>query len=300
LGTETHQAGSLVAPDRLRFDFTSLEAMSPAQVERVAEIVNAEILENRPVSWTQKPMKEAVADGAMALFGEKYGDIVRVVDIDGYSKELCGGTHVTNTGQIGPFVVLSEGSVAAGTRRIEAVTGEAATERMLVQQRMLEQLGRELRTTWQEIPAAVSLLQEKARSNEREVAALRGQLAGGQIESLLGSARNVNGLPVIASRVAAGSREDLRTLSDQARDRLSSGVLVLGAEVDGAPALLVMATKDLVSKGVHAGNVIREIAPLVNGRGGGRPDLAEAGGKNTAGLDAALDAAVDYLANATL
>ena len=124
LGDETHQAGSLIAPDRLRFDFTSLDAMSLEQLERVGEIVNAEILEDRPVGWTQKPIKEAMADGAMALFGEKYGDVVRVVDISGFSKELCGGTHVTHTGQIGPFLVLSEGSVAAGVRRIEAVHGQ--------------------------------------------------------------------------------------------------------------------------------------------------------------------------------
>ena len=296
LGTETHQAGSLVAPDRLRFDFTSLDAMTSDQVERVTEIVNAEILENRPVAWSQKPMKEAVADGAMALFGEKYGDIVRVVDIDGYSKELCGGTHVTNTGQIGPFVVLSEGSVAAGTRRIEAVTGEAATERMLVQQRMLERLGRDLRTTWQDVPGAIGALQDRLKAAERESSTLRAQLAGGQIDTLIASAETINGVPVIVARVAASSKDDLRTLSDQARDRLASGVVVLGAEIDGSPTLLVMATRDIAGGKVHAGNLIREIVPLIDGRGGGRPDLAEAGGKDASGLDAALSDAKTRLA----
>ncbi|HQY30691.1 MAG TPA: alanine--tRNA ligase, partial [Thermomicrobiales bacterium] len=298
LGTETHQAGSLVAPDRLRFDFTSLDAMTAAQVERVAEIVNAEILENHPVSWTQKPMKEAVADGAMALFGEKYGDVVRVVDIDGYSKELCGGTHVTNTGQIGPFVIVAEGSVAAGTRRIEALTGDAATERMLVQQRLLDKVAKDLRTTWQELPGSVAALQERIRMADREIADLRSNLAGGTVDQLIAAAVSTNGVPVVVAQVAVGNREDLRTLSDQARDRLPSGVVVLGAVIDEAPALLVMATRDLVAKGVHAGTIIREIAPLVDGRGGGRPDLAEAGGKNAAGLEAALESARTLIATA--
>jgi alanyl-tRNA synthetase len=290
LGDETHQAGSLVAPDRLRFDFTSLDAMAPAQVERVSEIVNAEILEDRPVTWQQKPMKEAVAGGAMALFGEKYGDIVRVVDIDGFSQELCGGTHVTHTGQIGPFLIVSEGSVAAGVRRIEALTGSAATSRMLSQQQLLERVSRDLRTTWHEVPDAIVQLQERTRASEREISRLRGKLAGSLVDDLLESAIDVAGVPVIAQRVAVGTRDDLRQLADRLRDRQSSGVVTLGAVFDDKPALLAMVSSDLVGRGLKAGDIIREIAPHVDGRGGGRPDLAEAGGKNPGGLEAALSA----------
>ncbi|HET7057043.1 MAG TPA: alanine--tRNA ligase [Thermomicrobiales bacterium] len=288
LGDETHQAGSLVAPDRLRFDFTSLESMASTQVERVAEIVNAEILEDRPVDWRQMPMNEAVAEGAMALFGEKYGDVVRVVDIEGFSKELCGGTHVGHTGEIGPFLIVSEGSVAAGVRRIEALTGSAATNRMLAQQRLLDRVSRDLRTTWHEVPEAIALLQERTRATEREMAALRGKLTGSLVDELLHSASDVAGVPMIAQRVAVGERGDLRQLADRLRDRQQSGVVVLGAVFDDKPALLAMVSPDLVSRGLKAGDIIREIAQYVEGRGGGRPDLAEAGGKNAAGLDEAL------------
>ena len=290
LGDETHQAGSLVAPDRLRFDFSSLDAMSPEQIDRVSEIVNQEVLEDRDVTWDQRPMADAVAEGAMALFGEKYGDVVRVVTIDGFSKELCGGTHVDNTGEIGPFLIVSEGSVAAGVRRIDALTGSVATERMLTQQRLLERIGRELRTPWHEAPAAIAQLQERTRQAEREVATLRGKLAGSQVDDVLGAATEIDGIKVIAQTVTVGSREDLRQLGDWLRDRQGSGVVVLGAAFDDKPALLAMVTQDLVAKGVKAGDIVREIAPHVDGRGGGRPDLAEAGGRNTSGLPAAMSA----------
>jgi alanyl-tRNA synthetase len=290
LGDETHQAGSLVAPDRLRFDFTSLDAMAQEQVERVTEIVNAEILQDRSVNWQEKPMKEAVADGAMALFGEKYGDIVRVVSIDGFSKELCGGTHVDHTGQIGPFLIVSEGSVAAGVRRIEALTGAAATSRMLTQQRLLDRVARDLRTTWHDLPDAVSQLQDRARATEREMAALRGKLAGSLVDELLQSAIELCGSPVIAQRVTVGDRDGLRQLADRLRDRQAAAVVVLGAVFNDKPALLATVSPELISRGLKAGDIIREIAPHVDGRGGGRPDLAEAGGKNSAGLDAALSA----------
>jgi alanyl-tRNA synthetase len=295
LGEETHQAGSLVAPDRLRFDFTSLESMAPNQVERVAEIVNAEILEDHTVDWRQMPMKEVVAEGAMALFGEKYGDVVRVVNIEGFSKELCGGTHVDHTGEIGPFLIVSEGSVAAGVRRIEALTGSAATNRMLTQQRLLERVSRDPRTTWHEVPEAIAQLQERTRATEREMATLRGKLAGSLVDELLQSASDIAGVPVIAQRVTVGERGDLRQLADRLRDRQQSGVVVLGSVFDDKPALLAMVSPDLVARGLKAGDIIRDVAQHVEGRGGGRPDLAEAGGKNAAGLDNALAAVGDAI-----
>jgi alanyl-tRNA synthetase len=187
-------------------------------------------------------------------------------------------------------MIVSEGSVAAGVRRIEALTGSAATNRMLSQQRLLDRVSRDLRTTWHELPEAIGQLQERTRSAERETATMRGKLAGSLVDDLLQSAEEVSGVPVIAERVAIQERGDLRQLADRLRDRQQSGVVVLGAVVDEKPALLAMVSADLVGRGLKAGDVIREIAQHVDGRGGGRPDLAEAGGKNPAGLDKALAA----------
>ncbi|MGI8478092.1 MAG: alanine--tRNA ligase-related protein, partial [Thermomicrobiales bacterium] len=298
-GEETHQAGSLVAPDRLRFDFTSIEPLRPEQVAQVAEIVNREILADSAVASTVKPIKEAMAEGAMALFGEKYGDIVRLVAVEGFSKELCGGTHVTHTGEIGPFLISAESSVAAGVRRIEARTGDAAVERMLTQQRRLETMARDLRTPWHEVPAHVVAIGEKVRAAEREITRLRGQLAGAQVGDLLDRSVDVEGVRVLAVRVEVDAKEGLRQLADRLRDKTQSGLIALGAVVGGNPTLLVTATPDVVGKGVKAGDVVRGAAAIIGGRGGGRPDLAEAGGKDAAKLDDAL-AAVKDLVRATL
>jgi alanyl-tRNA synthetase len=290
VGEDTHQAGSLVAPDRLRFDFTALDAVDADQVRTIAEIVNREIVADRPVETAVTSYADAVAAGAMALFGEKYGDTVRMVAIDEFSRELCGGTHVRHTGEIGPFVVTSEGSVASGIRRIEALTGDAAVERMLGQQRLIEGLGRELRVFWTEVPAQVRALQERARAQEREIERLRGQLAGSQSRDLLSQAVEVGGVQVLAARVTVEDKGGLRQLGDRSRDALRSGAIVLGTVVDGKPSLLAMVTPDVTGRGVRAGDIIRAVAPHIDGRGGGRPELAEAGGRNAAGLDAALAA----------
>jgi alanyl-tRNA synthetase len=280
----------LVAPDRLRFDFTSLEAVSPSQLERIAVIVNREIARNMPVITDIKEYQEAVEGGATALFGEKYGDSVRVVAIPGFSQELCGGTHVHATGDIGPFLVVSEGSVAAGVRRIEALTGDAAIDRMLTQQRLLEESGRALRATWSEVPEQIDTLHERIRGLERETERLRGQLASARAGDLLEAAVEVNGLRVLAARADVDGKDALRQMGDRLRDRMGSGVVVLGAVIDGLPSLLAMVTPDLVAQGVKAGDIVRETAAIVDGRGGGRAELAEAGGKDAAKLDAALAA----------
>jgi alanyl-tRNA synthetase len=290
LGEETRQAGSLVAPDRLRFDFTSLDSVTADQLGRVAEIVNHEILRNTPVSTESKPYQEAVAGGAMALFGEKYGDTVRVVEIPGFSRELCGGTHVRSTGEIGPYLIVSEGSVAAGVRRIEALTGSAAIDRMLAQQRILDESGRALRGTWAEVPEQIDAAQERMRGLERENERLRGQLAGARAGDLLERAVDVNGLRVLAARADVEGKDALRQMGDRLRDRMGSGVVVLGAVIEGRPSLLAMVTPDLVARGVKAGDIVRETAAIVDGRGGGRPEIAEAGGKDAEKLDDALAA----------
>lgn len=295
VGEDSHQAGSLVAPDRLRFDFNSLEPVTASQVREITEIVNREIASNLAVETEVMDQKSAIEAGAMALFGEKYGDRVRVVKIADFSMELCGGTHVSRTGDIGPFVITSEGSVASGIRRIEALTGVAAVERMLGQQQLLEEMGRELKVSWSELPSSVKGLQERARQQEREIADLRGKLAGARSGDLLSSAVTLGDITVLASEVDVADKNSLRQMGDRTRDKLQSGVIVLGAVIDGNPSLLAMVTPDIVARGVRAGDVIREIAPHIDGRGGGRPELAEAGGKNPDGLRDALAAVADVI-----
>jgi alanyl-tRNA synthetase len=302
LGDEVHQAGSLVAPDRLRFDFTALDAIEPEQVRQIQEIVNLNVLADRPVETQEMAYTEAVSTGAMALFGEKYGSSVRVVQIDDFSKELCGGTHVNHTGEIGPFVVTSEGSVASGIRRIEALTGTAAVERMLGQQRLVENLGRDLRVTWTDVPTQVKALQDRNRQQEREIERLKGQLAGAQSGDLLSQAHDVAGVKVLSARVTVTAKGELRQLGDRLRDSMQTGVIVLGTVVDDNPSLLAMVTPDLTGRGIRAGDIIRALAGHIDGRGGGRPELAEAGGKDASGLDAALgavDETVEGMAVAT-
>jgi len=290
VGTDSHQAGSLVAPDRLRFDFTALDAVNGDQLRSIAEIVNGEVASDRPVETVETSYGDAVADGAMALFGEKYGDTVRMVRIDDVSKELCGGTHVARTGEIGPFVVTSEGSVASGVRRIEAVTGIAAVERILGQQRLIEDLGRELRVGWSEVPTQIRAMQERSRNQEREIERLRGQVAGAQSGDLLSRAVDIEGIKVLAARVTVENKGGLRQLGDRLRDSLQSGVIVIGAVVEEKPSLLAMVTPDVTTRGVRAGDIIRAAAAHIDGRGGGRPELAEAGGKDASGLDSAIGA----------
>ena len=296
LGEEVHQAGSLVAPDRLRFDFTALEPMTAQQALQVAEIVNQEIARNTPVATEVTDYKDAVAGGAMALFGEKYGDTVRVVKVPDFSAELCGGTHVSATGEIGPFVITSEGRVAAGVRRIEALTGDAAIERILTQQQVLENSARALRSTWSDLPAQIESQQERIRSLEREAERLRGQLASARAGDLLEQAVDVNGVRVLATRADVDGKDALRQMGDRLRDRLGSGVIVLGAVIEGRPSLLAMVTPDLIGRGIKAGDIVRETATIVDGRGGGRPELAEAGGKDPERLDDALAAVATIVA----
>jgi len=291
LGEHVQQAGSLVAPDRLRFDFTSLEPVGAAALREVQEIVNQQILADTPVQAEIKPYQEAIAEGAIALFGEKYGDTVRVITIPSFSKELCGGTHVTHTGEIGLFVITEESSVASGVRRVEALTGRAAAEYALRLQETSQRLVRDLHVPLEELPAQVAALQERLREREREIERLRVELASVQIGDLIEKAVTVDGTRVLAARVEAPNRDTLLQMGDRLRDKLASGVVVLGAVIDDRPALLAMVTRDLVQRGVDAGKLIREITPVVGGRGGGRPELAQGGGTDPSRLDAALETA---------
>jgi len=299
LGSHVKQAGSLVAPDRLRFDFAHFTPITRPQVLEIERIVNEQIRRNVPVQTEVRSTEEAIAAGAMALFGEKYGDRVRVVSVPGFSLELCGGTHVKATGDIGYFVITGESGVAAGVRRIEALSGAGAVEHAQRQRSAVEAVVSLLNVPADQAADAVQRLQADVRRAARETEQLKMKLALGG-SSTAGSAgagddtQDVNGVKLIARRVAGLEKGALRGLSDSLRDRLGSGVVVLASENDGKVALVVSVTKDLTSQ-VQAGRLVKELAPIVGGGGGGRPDFAEAGGKDPAGIDALLKKAPEVL-----
>ncbi len=293
LGEHAKQAGSLVAPDRLRFDFSHSGAMSGDELRRVAEIANDQVLADTPVETTTMAYDAAVAGGATALFGEKYGDTVRVVRVGDYSQELCGGTHVRRTGEIGPVVIIAEESSAAGVRRIEALTGVSAIEYIGTLQAMVGQLAAEFRGKPEELPERIHAQREQLRAKDREIEGLRTQVARAAVGSLLDQAATMNGARVLVARVET---DDLGTLGDHIRDHLGPSVVVLGSVDDGKAKLLALVSDELIAKGVSAGMILREVAPLVGGRGGGRDGRAQGGGPNGDRLDGALDSARRHIA----
>ena len=292
LGTHVKQAGSLVAPDRLRFDFVHTGTIAPSDIEAIERIVNARIMRNTNVQTTLRRTDEAMALGAMALFGEKYGDTVRVVDIPGFSLELCGGTHCRATGDIGLFAIVSEGGVAAGVRRVEAVTGEGAVALLQDERRQLQAVSSELHVTPGEAADTAARLQAeikrltKALHDARVKAALGagGDAASGQ------QTHEAGGVKVVTRRVDGLDRTGLRELADQVKASLGSGIVVLAAEAEGKVSFVVSVSGDLTSR-VKAGDLVKRLGPIVGGGGGGRPDFAEAGGKKPEQIDALLAAA---------
>ena len=288
LGPHAQQAGSLVAPDRLRFDFTQPAAVTDDELIELERTVNERTQDDREVSTDTMSYVDAVAGGAMALFGEKYGDEVRVVSIEGYGRELCGGTHVHHTGQIGPVYLTSEGSIGSGLRRIEAVSGLAATEYARERLRTLERAGASLRVPPLEIERQIAVLKDRVREQDRQIAQLRRQTASFRVEELLSTATQVDGAAVVVARTDGDTREEISQLAELLRDRLRSGVVVVGGTPSGKPSVLAMATGDVVARGAHAGRLVNEVAKILGGGGGGRPDRAEAGGRDPARLDEAL------------
>jgi alanyl-tRNA synthetase len=287
LGAHVKQAGSLVAPDRLRFDFVHFSAIARDDLDRIERIVNEQIYRNTAVQTEVRSTEDAIAAGAMALFGEKYGDRVRVVSVPGFSLELCGGTHVRATGDIGPFVITQEGGVAAGVRRIEALTGAGAVAFHQQQRAALERMLATLNTPLDQSAEAVQRLQAESRRLAREVEQLKMKAAlggGSRGDAAADDTHDVNGVKVIARRVSGLEKAALRGLSDSLRDRLGSGIVVIASENDGKVALVVSVTKDLTGR-IQAGRIVKEIAPIVGGGGGGRPDFAEAGGKDPSKID---------------
>jgi alanyl-tRNA synthetase len=286
LGTHVKQAGSVVEPGRLRFDFTHYSAMTEDELSEVERIVNQQILGNTEVITDVMDLESALSTGAMALFGEKYGESVRVVSIPGFSRELCGGTHVRRTGDIGLFKIVYEGSISAGVRRIEAITGEGALGRFQQATAQLATAGKLLQTTESSVLEHVEKLLEQHRILERQVDQLKTKIAHQQMEKLSG--RKLNGAMVLAEQMQGFDRAQLRTLADSLRNKWGSAVIVIASVNDSDISIISAVSKDLTNK-VNAGKLVSEIAKATGGKGGGRPDMAEGAGKDPGALPAALE-----------
>ncbi len=292
LGTHVKQAGSVVEPPRLRFDFTHFAALDAAEIREIERIVNHEILRNATVTTKVLPIEEALATGAMALFGEKYGEQVRVVSIPGqvgiFSRELCGGTHVSRAGDIGVFKIVSEGSISAGVRRIEAITGEEAVRNYQQASDSLHRISQLIRVGEPELVEQVERMLAQQKVLERQIEGLKDKVAQGAMGQLETQAATVNGVKVLAAKLEGLDRSQMRTLADSLRNKWKSAVIVLAGGDDGAVSIVAGVTKDLTGK-VQAGKLVGQVALAIGGKGGGRPDMAEGGGKDAAALAKALE-----------
>lgn len=295
LGTHVNQAGSLVENSRLRFDFSHFGQVTQEELKQIERIVNEKIWQSLDVNIEYKPIDEAKAMGAMALFGEKYGNIVRVVQIGGYSLELCGGCHVANTSAIGLFKISSESGIGAGTRRIEAVTGKAAYEAMNSQIDILAEAAAKLKSAPKDVSQRVDGLLLELKNVQRENDSLNAKLGNAEASGLVGKAVEINGVTLLASTVQAKDMNSLRGMLDDLKNKLGSAIVVLGAAADGKVNLAAGVTKDLTEKGYHAGKLIKEVSARCGGSGGGRPDMAQAGGKDPEKLEAALKYAEEWV-----
>lgn len=295
LGNHVAQAGSLVSPERLRFDFSHFGPVKPEELDQVEAIVNDKIWNNLDVEISHKGLKEAKEMGAMALFGEKYGDIVRVVKVGDYSLELCGGCHVSNSAQIGLFKIVSESGIGAGTRRIEAVTGQAAYMLMNDQINLLKEAANKLKTNLKDVPARIEALHGEIRQLQRENESLSAKLSNIESSNLISEVKEINGVKLLAKKVNVKDMNSLRTMVDDLKSKLGSAVIILGAVNEDKVNLTAGVTKDLIEKGYHAGKLIKEIAARCGGGGGGRPDMAQAGGKNPEQLVDALHYAEEWM-----
>jgi alanyl-tRNA synthetase len=288
LGDHAQQSGSEVSPERLRFDFTHLQAVGRNELDAIEWLVNEKIRENLAVTTKVTDYQSAVASGAFAIFGEKYGDEVRMVSAGDYSKELCGGTHLRHTGEIGIFHVVSEGSIGRGLRRIEAITGRGAEEFVRGRLALVETIASSLGVTSSEIESSLNALLGEVDSQRREIRELQRRLARVEMARLLEEVRDVGGIKVLAAQVEAPGMETLREMTDWLRDKLVSAVIVLGANMGGKPGFVAAVTPDLVERGLKADALVREVAAVVGGGGGGRPTLAQAGGTDPQRLGEAL------------
>ena len=293
LGDHVEQAGSYQDPDKTRFDFSHHQAMTAEELQKVEDLVNEKIAEALPVVTQEMSMEEAKKTGAMALFGEKYGDVVRVVKMGDFSTELCGGTHVANTSHVGIFKIVSESGVAAGVRRIEALTGSNAREYYKNTENKLNEAAKLLKSNSTDIAEHIKKLQDELKALKSENESLKSKEAQAALGDVTDKVEEVKGVKLLAVSLKGVDMNGLRDLGDQMKTKIGEGVVVLISECDGKVNLVTMATDDAMAKGAHAGNLVKAIAPKVGGGGGGRPNMAQAGGKNPAGIaDAIAEAKV--------
>jgi alanyl-tRNA synthetase len=296
LGDHVKQAGSLVTPERLRFDFSHFSAITPAELRRIEKEVNRRIRENRAVETREMAADEAIAAGATALFGEKYGERVRVVNLGDFSMELCGGTHTAAAGDIGLFKIVQEAGIAAGVRRIEAVTGTRALELVQQQEEAIGRIAGLVKSDRPHLEQRLAKMVDRQRELERELATLESRLKAGQADDILGLVKEIGGIKLLAAEVDSTDAKGLREMADKLRDKLGSGVIAIGCPHEGKVNLLVAVTADLTER-LHAGKLVGALAAEVGGRGGGRPDLAQAGGSQPEKLTAALRKAAELVRN---
>ncbi len=295
LGTHVNQAGSYVGPDRLRFDFSHFGQVTKEELEKIEQHVNEKIWEDIQVVTGYHGIDEAKQMGAMALFGEKYGKIVRVVSIDRYSLELCGGCHVSNTSQIGFFKLVSESGIGAGTRRIEALTGKAAYELIKSEEQLLSEVATLVKSNPKDLLSKIQGLQMEMKQMQRENESLSSKIANSQSSSILSNAQEMNGVTVLSARVEAKDNNQLRQMMDDLKTKMKQAVIVLGASEEGKVMLIAGVTNDLSGGKYHAGNLVKFVAEQCDGKGGGRPDMAMAGAKDASKLDGALQSVYDYV-----
>ena len=295
LGKHVEQAGSLVDPDKLRFDFTHFSPMTPEEITKVEEIVNQEIQNGLDVVTNEMTLDEAKKTGAMALFGEKYGDTVRVVQMGDFSSELCGGTHVKNTSNISAFKIVSESGVAAGVRRIEALTGAGLIAHFNQVEETLKEAAALLKVSPADVVKRITALQEEVKTLSKENDKLKAKIAKAAAGDVTSEAEDVNGIKVLVKALSGVDMNGMRDLGDEAKQKLGEAVILYATENDGKVNLMATATEGAIKKGAHAGNLIKEVASLVGGGGGGRPNMAQAGGKNPAGIPDALKKAKEVI-----
>jgi alanyl-tRNA synthetase len=295
VGTHVKQAGSLVAPDRLRFDFTNFAGLSDRALADIESLVNRRVLENIPITTEELPLEAALTSGAMALFGEKYGEIVRVVTIGSFSKELCGGTHCVGTGEIGLFLLTHERGVASGTRRVEALTGEGSLEKSRSDHQILRGMEELLSVPRHDVLAEFGRRMDAVRAAQRELEQQRSRAMRDELSRLAATPEIVGGVKLLAARVDGLGSPEARVLADDMRRVLGSGVVILGRADGDKASLLVAVTDDLKSR-IGAGDLVKELSRIIGGGGGGRSDLAEAGGKDPSRLDEALRAGREAVA----
>lgn len=295
LGNHVEQAGSLVDPDKLRFDFTHFSPMTPEEITKVEEIVNQEIQNGLDVVTNEMTLDEAKKIGAMALFGEKYGDTVRVVQMGDFSSELCGGTHVKNTSNISAFKIVSESGVAAGVRRIEALTGAGLIAHFNQVEETLKEAAALLKVSPADVVKRITALQEEVKTLSKENDKLKAKIAKAAAGDVTSEAEDVNGIKVLVKALSGVDMNGMRDLGDEAKQKLGEAVILYATENDGKVNLMATATEGAIKKGAHAGNLIKEVASLVGGGGGGRPNMAQAGGKNPAGIPDALKKAKEVI-----